>query len=300
MTSWSRTRGECRRDRVAAHRQIDADVLAAGASGRLRVVANVAVGYDNIDVRAAAAHGVVVCNTPGVLDETTADLAFSLILAASRLASEAEADLRSATVAGLGGHAVPRPRRARRRRSASSATAASAARWRAAPTGFGMRVLHHAAPRHRRAGLRRRSRRAARRRPTSSRCTCPAANRHASSDRRPPARAHEADRGAREHGAWHRWSTRPRWRTRSTTAGCSRPVSTCSNASPQCTRACSTRAAHRAPAAHRIGIAGDPHADGDTRGLGGRDRARTAGCRRTSCRRMIYLCTLSSRWGRHG
>jgi glyoxylate reductase len=73
--------------------RIDADVLAAG-EGQLRVVANVAVGYDNVDVRAAAEHNVVVCNTPGVLDETTADCTFLLILAASRLASTAEADLR--------------------------------------------------------------------------------------------------------------------------------------------------------------------------------------------------------------
>ncbi len=83
--------------------KIDADVLAAGAAGgRLKVVANVAVGYDNIDVRAAAAHGIVVCNTPGVLDDTTADTAFLLILAASRLASTAEADLRTGRWKGWG------------------------------------------------------------------------------------------------------------------------------------------------------------------------------------------------------
>jgi glyoxylate reductase len=75
--------------------RIDADVLAAG-SQRLRVVANVAVGYDNIDLAAAAEHGIVVCNTPDVLDETTADLAFLLILAAARRIWEAEADLRAA------------------------------------------------------------------------------------------------------------------------------------------------------------------------------------------------------------
>lgn len=74
--------------------RIDAAVLAAG-KGRLKVVANVAVGYDNIDVDAATDAGVVVCNTPGILDETTADLAFALILAASRRLSEAEADLRA-------------------------------------------------------------------------------------------------------------------------------------------------------------------------------------------------------------
>ena len=76
--------------------RIDAEVIDAGArGGRLRVVADVAVGYDNIDVGAATAHGITVCNTPGVLDETTADLAFLLILAAARLASEAEHDLRA-------------------------------------------------------------------------------------------------------------------------------------------------------------------------------------------------------------
>ncbi len=74
--------------------RIDADVLAAGAP-RLKVVANVAVGYDNVDLDAAAEHDVLVCNTPGVLDETTADLAFLLILAAARRAWEAESDLRA-------------------------------------------------------------------------------------------------------------------------------------------------------------------------------------------------------------
>lgn len=76
--------------------RIDSVVMGAG-TGRLRVVANVAVGYDNIDVRAAQDAGVAVCNTPGVLDETTADLTMLLILAASRLASDAERDLRAGT-----------------------------------------------------------------------------------------------------------------------------------------------------------------------------------------------------------
>jgi glyoxylate reductase len=74
--------------------RIDRSMLAAGA-GRLRVVATVSVGHDNVDVRAAAEYGIVVCNTPGVLDETTADLAFLLMLAAARLASDAERDLRT-------------------------------------------------------------------------------------------------------------------------------------------------------------------------------------------------------------
>lgn len=74
--------------------RIDDTVLAAGTP-RLRVVATVAVGHDNIDLDAAAAHGIAVCNTPGVLDETTADLAFLLILAAARRIWEAESDLRA-------------------------------------------------------------------------------------------------------------------------------------------------------------------------------------------------------------
>lgn len=82
--------------------RIDAEVLTAGAAGRLRVVATVAVGYDNVDAATAARLGIAVCNTPGVLDETTADLAFALILAASRLCSQAEADLRAGRWEGWG------------------------------------------------------------------------------------------------------------------------------------------------------------------------------------------------------
>jgi len=68
----------------------------------LRVLATVSVGYDHIDVDAASARGVAVCNTPGVLDETTADLAFGLIIAASRLFAAAEADLRGGRWTGFG------------------------------------------------------------------------------------------------------------------------------------------------------------------------------------------------------
>jgi len=82
--------------------RIDREVLEAGATASLRVVANVAVGFDNIDVAAASELGVAVCNTPGVLDETTADLAFLLMLAASRLASDAERDLRAGAWHGWG------------------------------------------------------------------------------------------------------------------------------------------------------------------------------------------------------
>ena len=81
------------------HDRIDRAVISAGG-GRLRVVANVAVGYDNIDVDAARDAGVAVCNTPGVLDDSTADLTMLLVLAASRMASDAERDLRAGTWAG--------------------------------------------------------------------------------------------------------------------------------------------------------------------------------------------------------
>ncbi len=82
--------------------RIDDSVLESGAAGRLQVVANVAVGYDNIDVAGAGRLGITVCNTPGVLDETTADLAFLLILSAARLASEAESDFRGGRWPGWG------------------------------------------------------------------------------------------------------------------------------------------------------------------------------------------------------
>lgn len=83
--------------------RIDAAVLEAGAAGgRLRVVANAAVGYDNIDIATATRLGIAVTNTPGVLTETTADTAWLLILAARRLATDAEADLRAGRWAGWG------------------------------------------------------------------------------------------------------------------------------------------------------------------------------------------------------
>jgi glyoxylate reductase len=61
---------------------------------KLKVVANMAVGYDNVDVAACMRRGIVVTNTPGVLTETTADLAFALMLAAGRRVTEAERFLR--------------------------------------------------------------------------------------------------------------------------------------------------------------------------------------------------------------
>ena len=75
---------------------VDADVLDA-AGRQLRIVANVAVGYDNIDVPALHERGVVVTNTPGVLDDATADLTMGLILAAARRIPEGDRFLRRET-----------------------------------------------------------------------------------------------------------------------------------------------------------------------------------------------------------
>ena len=74
--------------------KIDAEFMDA-AGDNLKVVANMAVGYDNIDVVAAKERGIVVTNTPGVLDETTADTAFMLLLAAARRLGESERILRA-------------------------------------------------------------------------------------------------------------------------------------------------------------------------------------------------------------
>jgi glyoxylate reductase len=73
---------------------VDGEVMDA-AGEDLRVVANMAVGYDNVDMEAATQRGVVVTNTPGVLDETTADVAFMLLLAAARRLGEGERLLRA-------------------------------------------------------------------------------------------------------------------------------------------------------------------------------------------------------------
>ena len=66
------------------------DALLDAAGPGLRVVSNYAVGYDNIDVAACARRGIAVGNTPGALTETTADLAWALILAASRRVVEGD------------------------------------------------------------------------------------------------------------------------------------------------------------------------------------------------------------------
>lgn len=74
--------------------RIDDELLDAAGSG-LDVVANYAVGYDNVDVSACTARGVLVTNTPDVLTDATADMAWSLILAASRRLGEGERLIRA-------------------------------------------------------------------------------------------------------------------------------------------------------------------------------------------------------------
>ncbi|TDL44656.1 2-hydroxyacid dehydrogenase [Kocuria rosea] len=74
--------------------RVDAELLDA-AGPQLKVVANVAVGYDNIDVPACTERDVVATNTPGVLTDATADIAFGLILMATRRLGEGERLIRS-------------------------------------------------------------------------------------------------------------------------------------------------------------------------------------------------------------
>jgi len=122
--------------------KITADLLAAPGR-RVKIVSNYGVGYNNIDVDAAKANGVVVTNTPDVLTEDTADLALTLMLATARRAGEGEREVRSGKWTGwrpthmlatrvngktLGLIGIGRIGRAVARR---------------AHHGFGMRVLYH-------------------------------------------------------------------------------------------------------------------------------------------------------------
>src|SRR5439155_8820830 len=75
---------------VVANEPVPLDLLP-----RLRIVANFGVGYDRIDIAACAERGVLVTNTPGVLDAATADLAFALILATRRHVVEGDRFVRA-------------------------------------------------------------------------------------------------------------------------------------------------------------------------------------------------------------
>lgn len=75
--------------------RVDGTLLDAAPG--VKVVANMAVGFDNVDVTAATERGVLITNTPGVLTETTADLAFSLMLVAARRIAEGDHAVRAGT-----------------------------------------------------------------------------------------------------------------------------------------------------------------------------------------------------------
>ena len=79
---------------------VDAGVM--DAEPRLKVIANYAVGFNNIDVAAATERGIPVTNTPGVLTETTADLAFTLLMACARRVVEADGFMRAGKYEGWG------------------------------------------------------------------------------------------------------------------------------------------------------------------------------------------------------
>jgi gluconate 2-dehydrogenase len=74
--------------------RVDAQLI--GRCPRLKAVANIAVGYNNIDLAACTARGVKATNTPGVLDDSTADLAWALMLGAARRVTELERRVRGA------------------------------------------------------------------------------------------------------------------------------------------------------------------------------------------------------------
>ncbi len=80
--------------------RIDEELLSRAP--KLRIVANMAVGFDNIDLKAATKYGVLATNTPGVLTETTADLAWALILGVARRLAEADAYTREGMYKGWG------------------------------------------------------------------------------------------------------------------------------------------------------------------------------------------------------
>lgn len=72
---------------------IDSDVI--NAAPNLKVISNYAVGFNNIDIKTATSRGIVVTNTPGVLTNATADLAWALLMAASRRVAEGDKFLRA-------------------------------------------------------------------------------------------------------------------------------------------------------------------------------------------------------------
>jgi len=78
---------------ITAIEPVDAQMIAS--SPKLKFICNIGVGYDNIDMAAARAHGITVTNTPGAMDDAVADLVFGLIIAVARRLPQADAFVRA-------------------------------------------------------------------------------------------------------------------------------------------------------------------------------------------------------------
>jgi glyoxylate reductase len=131
---------------VTLTEKIDAGLMDAAGSD-LKVVANMAVGYDNVDLEAARERGVVVTNTPGVLTETTADTAFMLMLAAARRLGESERFLRAGRWEAWGPKQLTGPDVYGKRLGIVGMGRIGMAVGRRA-TGFGMEIVYHSRSRH--------------------------------------------------------------------------------------------------------------------------------------------------------
>jgi len=122
------------------HDPIDRRVL--DALPELQVIANVAVGYNNIDVRACAERNITVCNTPGVLTDATADITWALILACTRRVREGERLVRSGGFDGWGPNMLLGPSLAGKTLGIYGMGRIGQAVARRA-LAFGMRVIYH-------------------------------------------------------------------------------------------------------------------------------------------------------------
>ena len=183
---------------------VDASVLEAAAAGGCRVFANMAVGYNNIDVAAATRLGIVVTNTPGVLTEATADLTWALILAVARRVVEGDAEMRGGPVPRLGAAVHARRRRDAAGPSAWSGRAGSPRPSPSAPGGSGCPCSTTAAGRARALealGARRVALDDAARRERLRQPARPALGRDPAPDRRAGPGPDEADGLPDQHGA---------------------------------------------------------------------------------------------------
>ena len=116
--------------------RVDDEFLDA-AGPALRVVSNYAVGFDNVDVAACARRGIPVGNTPGVLTDTTADLAWALLMAAARRLPEGDRYVASRLAGRPGARSCCSGRTCTARRSGSSGSGASARPSRGEPRASG-------------------------------------------------------------------------------------------------------------------------------------------------------------------